>query len=587
MRRATITKVLLIVLLIAGPLAISSAVQLEQEPAPTLVPPTPIPRDETGEDEVLPSQSVIARIQENGIVRVGILYNAPPFGELNIQGEVTGYDADLARRIAEVWDVEIEFVQARRDVDSWVRMLREGQVDMLLAAQVHRRELAARVEFSQTYYLGRQAVMIRAEDEAETLAAMSGRRLGVVVATPAEEAVRNWLRRNELSNPVQTYYTLDRAYVALVEGEIDGVVDSAYRLRQVSLERPDLTRILEEPLEMEPFGVAVVRQDANMRDLVNHTLQYLAATEQLDEVHQTYFPGQEYQGVRVWANLPEEAPAPAQYSTDLLFPPEYVVPRLQTSGQIRVAGLLGVTADSDATESERRLDAFHRTLLQEMASRWNVTIEFIPDSHNNAAELLANGQADIAVGLAPDWNLAGQIDFSGIYLLHGERLMIREGDSITGFGSLGGGRIVVTPNNEATAAQRAVEIAETANARIEIEQMRESDLGFALLSDEDLDASAVFGDSLKLVPHVLANPGELILTEDDTGRPRWYSRSYMALGVPRNDIDFRMLVEYTLQELVRDGTLQSLLQPLMLPDEMPTFEIWPGSTTYLNFSLAR
>jgi hypothetical protein len=55
--------------------------------------------------------------------------------------------------------------------------------------------------------------------------------------------------------------------------------------------------------------------------------------------------------------------------------------------------------------------------------------------------------------------------------------------------------------------------------------------------------------------------------------------------VPYNDIDFRLLAEYTLQEMARDGTLQELLEPLILPQDMPRFEIWPGPATYLTFNL--
>jgi hypothetical protein len=59
----------------------------------------------------------------------------------------------------------------------------------------------------------------------------------------------------------------------------------------------------------------------------------------------------------------------------------------------------------------------------------------------------------------------------------------------------------------------------------------------------------------------------------------------VALAMPRNDLDFRLLVEYTLQEMAQDGTLATLLQPVMLPDEMPVFDIWPGAAAYLGFNL--
>ncbi len=587
MRKLLIAGSLLLLLGLANP-AVWSRQSAQVEPAPTLVPPTPIPRQDTGELDILPSESAVARIRESEQVNVGILFNAPPFAELNVRGELIGYDADIARSMAEMWGVEVNFIQMTRSASAQAKMLRSGEADMLIGAQVNRRENHALMEYTQTYFLGQQSMMVRADDEAASPDDLNGRTIGVVIASPSEEAARDWVTRNNLNINIQTFMTLDRAHAALENNQVAGVVDSDYRLQRVSQLRPELIRILEQPIQLEPFAIAVLRQDVGMRELVNRSLQFLTVSGQMEDIHQSYFPGAIYDYTLLWANLGDEAPDPAQFESDLPFPEMYIVPRLQGGQPVRVTGLNGVMADSDAPESERRLDVFHRELIQEMASRWGVEAEFVPGSPDQAVELIASGQADIALGLTPDWNAADRIDYSGYYLLHGERLMVRMNDDIRGFSDLGGGRTVLTPNNEPTAASRAVVIAESVNARIEIEQVPENSLGFAMLADEDTEVGAAFGDSLRLIPHVQSNADLLRLTRtDDDSDARWYSKSVMALGVPRNDIDFRLLVEYTLQELIRDGTLERLLQPLVIPGEQPVLEIWPGSANYLGFTLAR
>ncbi|GAB4518620.1 MAG: hypothetical protein OHK0046_26470 [Anaerolineae bacterium] len=593
MRRLFMLLVLLLLALVMQP-----PNALAQDPVPTLVPPTLVPQPETGSEELLPSESTVARIQRNGVVRVGLLYNEPPFGELNVRGSHTGFDADLARSMAEVWGVEVEFVQVTRQLENTLHMLRTGEVDMLMAALIHRRELDPFMDFSQTYVNSQKSMMVRADDPVASLAEMANRRIGVVIASPAQNALSLWMARTAVPLSVQTYLTLDRAYVALAQGEVDGVVDSQHRLQQVSAQRPELTRLLNEPVEREPYAIGLLRQDASMRNLVNRTLQYLMVNGRLDEIQQVYFPGTSANAVQVWDNLGEDAPTPAQFPVEFLLPAQRIVPRLQTNPVVRVAGLIGVTADGQSTESERRLDTFHRALLSEMAARWGASVEFLPgNTTTNALELVASGQADVAVGVALDWVWADRVDFTGLYLLHGERLLVRANDEITSFIDLRGGGTVITPANEPTAAPRAVEIAElpNVNARIDIEQRPEVDLAFSLLVDEELEADAVFGDSLKLIPHAQAEPELLRLVDFEDGTPRWYSRSNlnpddfaprpMVLAVPANDIDFRLLVEYTLQEMARDGSLQRLLQPVMMPDEIPQFEIWPGPSSYLNFTL--
>jgi ABC-type amino acid transport substrate-binding protein len=100
------------------------------------------------------------------------------------------------------------------------------------------------------------------------------------------------------------------------------------------------------------------------------------------------------------------------------------------------------------------------------------------------------------------------------------------------------------------------------------------------------NCNAVFGDSLRILPLLQAQPDLLTLLVDQDGQPQLFSRSYLHMAVPRNDIDFRLLVEYTLQELALDGTLAQTLALVLPPGETMPVEIWPGNSQYLGFTLA-
>ena len=590
----------LALLLVIGGLFMLSASNgtVAQNPVPTLIPPTPIPRDDSGIGEILPTQSAVARIQERGVAKVGILFNAPPFAELNIRGELRGFDADLARLMAEAWGVEVEFVQITRDMDVAIERLRIGEIDFLVGALINHRDLTAALEFSQAYYLGQKSVMVRGGDsEPQSLADLQSRRVGVVIATPAETSLRSWMARTDSNFDIQTYLTLDEAFTALVAREIDGVVDSDYRLNHVSVRQPEGVKLLTESIEFEPYAIGIQRQDINLRQLINRTLQYLTAQGEMQAIYQEYFPGRAFRAVDIWDNIGQEAPRPVEYASNIELPDEFVVGSFVSDPVLRVAGLLGVTADSEATESEVRLDTFHRSLVEEIARRWGVTVTYVTDSTLNAIDLVANGEADIAIGIAPDWNHSEEVSFTSHYLRHGFRLMIRSEDenNIRGFGDISG-ELLVTPVNEANTVDYARSIAEARDWRLDFAQQREADLGFVLLGgDEELEPEAVFADSMKLVPHIEEHPDELMLTDMDTGAPRWYAPSQiegedftyrmMVMAVPRNDVDFRLLVEFTLQELARDGTLANLLTAVMPEDEIPMFEIWPGPQRYLGIPL--
>jgi len=549
---------------------------------PTLVPPTPVPTIDAGISDALLSESAVARIQRDGKVRVGILFNAFPFAILNIRGAVAGFDADLARSMGDAWGVEVEFVQVTRQTA--LDMLLNGTVDFLVAAQVHRRELDSDVEFSQTYYQGSQKMMVRADDSATRIAEMANRKIGVVIGTPSEEAVSLWQSRSGITVTTQTYLTLDQGLVGLVSGEIDGLIGSEIQLK--SLLKPDSERILEDVVMPEPYAIAMRRQDVSLRNLVNRTLQHLAQNGRMNEIYQANFPGMTYPAglISTWEGLGEEAPKPDQFQPNIAYPTQYVIPRIQSGQTIRVAGFSNVP--EDAPESERRLYAINRAVIEALISRWGATAEYLPDSAGNAMDLLAAGQADIAVGVKPDWAWADRADFTSAYFMHGDRLMVRKNDTVESFNELRGGKWVGIYASEPGSADRVNALAESVNTAVNIYTMiREQDVPIYLVDDENADVA--FGDSLKLIPIVQARPDDFRLTIRCPNCDPWYTREYVAFGVPRNDLDFRLLLEYTLQEMAQDGTLATLLQPVMLPEDMPRFDVWPGSANFLGFSLQK
>ena len=57
----------------------------------------------------------------------------------------------------------------------------------------------------------------------------------------------------------------------------------------------------------------------------------------------------------------------------------------------------------------------------------------------------------------------------------------------------------------------------------------------------------------------------------------WYSREYYSIALRRNDVDLRRAVDYTLQDLSRDGSLVSILSAVYVPGEEMHIMTTPGN----------
>ena len=542
------------------------AAQAQLEPVPTLVPPTPVPWPATIE-LAGPQESAVARILRDGRVRVGILFNAPPFALLNIRGELAGMEADIARSMGESWGVDVDFLQVTRQSAS--EMLRSGAVDFLAAALVQRQDERRIMEFCQSHYRGAQALLLRQDDEASALVEMNGRVLGVVAGARAENVVTRWQMRSGVRVSVQRYYTLDRARQALLEGEIDGLVDSRLTLRNILL--PGELRLLDEVLEQEPHALAVRQGDSALRDLINRSLQFLAASGRMAEIHDANFPDSRlpHDQIAIWAGLGETAPQLADYSISMPAPTESVVARLEQGLPLRVAGLEPLPPDAAA--SEQRLAGWRNTLAQQLAVRLGVILQPVAGS---PLDLLAAGEADLAVGVLPDWTWANRVDFSAPLMLHGERMLVPADSDINNYRGLRNKWLGVLAN-EPGSEDRALALAESVNVAIEVFKVsRDQDISWHLTVEGDVDA--VFADSLRLMEPLLARSGWLKLTTRCQGCDPWYSRVWRGLALPKNDYEFRRQVDAVLQGMVLDGTLAQLLAPVMPEQDIPQLLLQTG-----------
>ncbi|NOG49953.1 MAG: hypothetical protein HND48_11330 [Chloroflexi bacterium] len=118
-------------------------------------------------------------------------------------------------------------------------------------------------------------------------------------------------------------------------------------------------------MQTEPYAVVVPRQDLPLRRLIDQSLQHLQREGSLDQIRLDHFNQGTFNVVPIWANL-LESPSPQAFSTDIPYPSTYTIPRLQSSGVVRIAGpFLDSDALASAQQSERRLDRFNRDFVSQ------------------------------------------------------------------------------------------------------------------------------------------------------------------------------------------------------------------------------
>ncbi len=92
---------------------------------------------------------VLANILSKGVVRIIVFADIPPFGSLNVNRELEGFDIDLAKMVAQSLGVKLEMVQAT--AANRIPYLLTDKADLNVAAMSVTAERARQIMYSAPY----------------------------------------------------------------------------------------------------------------------------------------------------------------------------------------------------------------------------------------------------------------------------------------------------------------------------------------------------------------------------------------------------------------------------------------------------
>ena len=171
---------------------------------------------------------------------------------------IVGYDVSLAKYIAKELDKEIEI----KDIgfDYLIQELKNGTIDMVIAAMEENPERAKEADFSDPYYLDEPPMILVRKADADKykeLSAFKDKTVGAQAATTKEDLVKNDMEGAKLLSLT----TVPDLINQLLFNKCDAVVLDAAVARQYAETNKDLV-IAEAALGVAaPYRVAVKKGD--------------------------------------------------------------------------------------------------------------------------------------------------------------------------------------------------------------------------------------------------------------------------------------------------------------------------------------
>lgn len=246
----------------------------------------------------------VAEIKAAGELRVGDEVSYVPFAFR--QGDnIVGYDIDVADEFCKALQVRCAVVDT-----VWagiIPALLADKFDIIMGQLDYSPERMANVGFSIPYIDASQAMVIRAADagKIKSLDDLSGRVLGVKLGSPGgqkKDAINEQIEKDtgKWLAEIKIFDDHPAAYLALVDGRVDGVLNSFTTLAVLLKDQPGRFAIVPQVGAENSAGIATQPGDKDLISFLDKELLRMKADGTLAKLQQKWFG-------RSW-DLPDSIP---------------------------------------------------------------------------------------------------------------------------------------------------------------------------------------------------------------------------------------------------------------------------------------
>ena len=238
-------------------------------------------------DESSVQTSLIDEIQKRGTLKVG-MSTFVPWAMKDKEGNLIGFEIDVARRLAEDMGVEIEFIPTK-----WsgiIPALLTGKFDVIIGGMGIRAERNLKVNFSIPYDYTGMSIVANGNSAGGLSKIEDFNKKGIVVAarigTTAAAAVKKYLPEADL----KLFDDESQAVQELLNGRADAVVASAPLPAYQALKYPDKLYLpFNESFTKEPIGFALRKGDVDTLNFFNSWITVVESEGWLKEIKHYWF----------------------------------------------------------------------------------------------------------------------------------------------------------------------------------------------------------------------------------------------------------------------------------------------------------
>lgn len=227
------------------------------------------------------------KVKEKGQFILGLDDSFPPMGYRDENGEIIGFDIDVAKEVFSRLGVELKLQPISWDAKE--QELNTGNIDCIWNGLTITEERKEQMLFSEPYMKNRQVLVVKTDSEYMTVSDLEGKKLGLQAGSSAADALASAAQLKASLAQVVEFDDNMMALMDLEKGGIDVVLMDEIVARFYIRAQSKNYRLFDQALAGEEYGVGFRKNDQKLMEKVQETLKAMAKDGALAEISRNWF----------------------------------------------------------------------------------------------------------------------------------------------------------------------------------------------------------------------------------------------------------------------------------------------------------
>lgn len=230
----------------------------------------------------------LQRVLDFKTLKVGMSADQPPMTAVNKSGGLMGYDVDLARALANAMRVQLDIKVI--PFSELIAALENDDIDMIISNMSITPERTEQVAFVGPYMMAGKSILTRNSVLAEAGDAGEFNRKDLKLVAIGNSTSAQFISETAPDAKLITVEHNEAGIEMVIQGQADAMIaDMAVCKLAVLRHRESGLTTLQQPMTLEPIGIAVNKDDPQFQNLVENYLSAYGKTGLLVKLRKKWF----------------------------------------------------------------------------------------------------------------------------------------------------------------------------------------------------------------------------------------------------------------------------------------------------------